>query len=382
VVLASRQCCRFFDNSSSDADGDGTPDEQPEYEYHDSGIRVGQTKTVDGNGDGDFTDPEDTSERTDYLVDHHNPTGFAQVLEELVDGVLSKSYTLGLDVIAQALASTGAVHFFLYDGHGSTRALLNLAGEIAVNEMGTPETTDDVPQIFAYDAYGNPIGFDPAAALTTLLYSGEQLDQLTGLQYLRARYYDLSTGRFTRLDPFFGNLNDPQSLQKYLYAHADPGNGWDPTGEEFRLATLLAVCIVAMFAVSKFSGRTDLAFHGIRAQKNVYSRLTVPVVLVRVQNPIGATTTRPSERSLHRALHELRWLKTAHRESLAAARSTLYHVSGTGQWDCEQTHGGRIHDLSAHLPVRHGVQGRRKSDWQTLQVRRLPAEDPRRPGDS
>ncbi|MDY0165550.1 MAG: RHS repeat-associated core domain-containing protein, partial [Thermoguttaceae bacterium] len=52
----------------------------------------------------------------------------------------------------------------------------------------------------------------------------------TGLQYLRARYYNPATGRFTRLDPFAGNLNDPQSLHKYLYCHADPVMGVDPSG--------------------------------------------------------------------------------------------------------------------------------------------------------
>ncbi|MEX2316268.1 MAG: RHS repeat-associated core domain-containing protein [Pirellulales bacterium] len=67
------------------------------------------------------------------------------------------------------------------------------------------------------------------AALTSLLYSGEQTDK-TGLQYLRARYYDPTNGRFNRLDPFAGNVSDPQSLHKYLYAHSNPVNGVDPSG--------------------------------------------------------------------------------------------------------------------------------------------------------
>ncbi|MDR0704760.1 MAG: hypothetical protein LBF88_07195, partial [Planctomycetaceae bacterium] len=82
-------------------------------------------------------------------------------------------------------------------------------------------------ELYAFDAYGNAIGFDPSVALTEFLYSGEQFDSKIGQQYLRARYYDPVTGRFNRLDPFFGNLNDPQSLHKYLYTHADPVNGID-----------------------------------------------------------------------------------------------------------------------------------------------------------
>jgi RHS repeat-associated protein len=67
--------------------------------------------------------------------------------------------------------------------------------------------------------------------LTEFLYSGEQFDSKIGQQYLRARYYDPVTGRFNRLDPFFGNLNDPLSLHKYVYAHNDSINGIDPTGQ-------------------------------------------------------------------------------------------------------------------------------------------------------
>ncbi|MDR2643267.1 MAG: RHS repeat-associated core domain-containing protein, partial [Planctomycetaceae bacterium] len=89
---------------------------------------------------------------------------------------------------------------------------------------------DAIVELYAFDAYGNAIGFDPSVALTEFLYSGEQFDSKIGQQYLRARYYDPATGRFNRLDPFFGNLSDPQSLHKYLYTHADPVNRIDPTG--------------------------------------------------------------------------------------------------------------------------------------------------------
>jgi RHS repeat-associated protein len=87
-----------------------------------------------------------------------------------------------------------------------------------------------IVELYSFDAYGNAIGFDPSVALTEFLYSGEQFDSKIGQQYLRARYYDPTTSRFNRLDPFFGNLNDPQSLHKYLYTHADPVSYTDPSG--------------------------------------------------------------------------------------------------------------------------------------------------------
>ncbi|QDT44037.1 tRNA(Glu)-specific nuclease WapA precursor [Gimesia alba] len=111
---------------------------------------------------------------------------------------------------------------FLADGHGSTRVLADAAGAIA--------SISGVEQLFFYDAYGNLLNMQATQAATSYLYSGEQFDPKIGQQYLRARYYDATTGRFNRLDPFAGNTNDPQSLHKYLYTHADPINGTDPSG--------------------------------------------------------------------------------------------------------------------------------------------------------
>ncbi len=188
-----------------DTNGDGTVDQTLKYEYNDNGVRV--SSEVDGT-------------KTLFLVDENNLTGYAQVLEEL-DAALAviRSYTIGLDVLSQSSSSLpSTVYSLLYDGHGSVRGLADSSGLIVSG------------QIYRFDAYGNAIGFDPASALTSLLYSGELYDAQLQLQYLRARWYDLSTGTFNRLDPFFGNLRDPQSLHKYAYVHGDPVQGVDPTG--------------------------------------------------------------------------------------------------------------------------------------------------------
>jgi RHS repeat-associated protein len=107
-----------------------------------------------------------------------------------------------------------------------------------------------IVELYAFDAYGNAISFDPSVALTEFLYSGEQFDSKIGQQYLLQRYYDPVTGRFNRLDPFFGNLNDPQSLHKYLYTHGDPVNGIDPSGQFF------ATMIVSAFNFGMRAGIT------------------------------------------------------------------------------------------------------------------------------
>ncbi len=212
-----------------DPDGDGPqPPVESRYAYNTSGIRVQKVEGTD---------------KVLYLVDGNNPTGYAQVLEELAweqeAWHIIRAFTLGLDVISHG-ESTGEIYHLLYDGHGSTRALLDTAGLIIPG------------QIFGYDAYGNAHGFDPAA-LTNYLYAGEQFDQRLQMQYLRARYYDPATGRFNRLDPFFGRPQDPLSLHKYGYAHADPVRHTDPSGE--------AVPAVLRSIIRKLvsSGRSRLA---------------------------------------------------------------------------------------------------------------------------
>jgi len=76
------------------------------------------------------------------------------------------------------------------------------------------------------------LGGNPAdtSGSTSLLYAGEQFDTDLQQYYLRARFYDPLNGRFNRTDPFAGSPQDPQSLHKYLYCHANPVNNIDPSG--------------------------------------------------------------------------------------------------------------------------------------------------------
>ncbi|MBI1249380.1 hypothetical protein GC197_16240 [bacterium] len=110
----------------------------------------------------------------------------------------------------------------------------NLTIDLGTDAQGFATT---ILQIYTYEVYGQIVAIHNAiaggvttGALTSLQYSGEQFDSRIGQQYLRARYYDPNTGRFNRLDPFAGNMNDPQSLHKYLYTQANPVTGIDPGG--------------------------------------------------------------------------------------------------------------------------------------------------------
>jgi len=71
-------------------------------------------------------------------------------------------------------------------------------------------------------------------------FTGEWTDD-TGMSHLRARYYDPSVGTFASLDPFEGYVDVPMSLNGYAYAHGDPINNTDPSGEIIPILIGIAV---------------------------------------------------------------------------------------------------------------------------------------------
>jgi RHS repeat-associated protein len=62
------------------------------------------------------------------------------------------------------------------------------------------------------------------------VFGGHVSDRATGLVYMRARYYDPEAGLFLTKDPASGSAEDPRSRHPYLYAHASPLSGIDPSG--------------------------------------------------------------------------------------------------------------------------------------------------------
>jgi len=169
------------------------------------------------DGDGNRVAKTTGGVTTRYLVDDLNPTGYPQVVEELTNVVVSRTYTYGLQRISQYQIVNNAwtPRFYGYDGMGSVRQLTNSAGAV----------TDS----YDYDAFGNKLN-STDTILNNYLYRGEQYDLDLGLYYLRARYYNPLTGRFMSQDPKVGEIKEPQSLHKYLYAGGDPVNRIDPHG--------------------------------------------------------------------------------------------------------------------------------------------------------
>ncbi len=55
-------------------------------------------------------------------------------------------------------------------------------------------------------------------------------DKETSLFFAKARFYDPALGRFISQDSFLGDVDEPPSLHRYLYAYSNPLRFIDPTG--------------------------------------------------------------------------------------------------------------------------------------------------------
>ena len=153
--------------------------------------------------------------------------------------------------------------------------------------MGAGSSTNES---YDYDAYGEAFHYEldkPDSSVTRprtdLLYAGEQWDADLGMQYLRARYYLPGQGIFNRLDPFFGNLDDPQSLHKYAYVHGDPVNGIDPSG----LLNLSEISLVGtLLSAGRFLVTPSLVGVGLGFLKSVTLDLRIHNILLGLDLPL------------------------------------------------------------------------------------------------
>ncbi len=83
--------------------------------------------------------------------------------------------------------------------------------------------------------FGTPLNAESTGA-TNRRFTSYDRSVTTGLDYANNRHYDSQQGRFTQVDSAGMNattLNDPQSLNLYLYCVNDPINQLDPSGLGF-----------------------------------------------------------------------------------------------------------------------------------------------------
>ena len=135
------------------------------YTYDDDGLRIGKTA-------GGVT--------TTFLLDKNR--NYAQAMFEKTGNAII-NYNYGHGLISQT--GTGS-RFYLADGDFSTRQLTTSAGSVS--------------DTYTYDGFGGVLSSSETTP-NNYRYRSEQFDPTLGLYYLRARYYDQTTGRFISADP-------------------------------------------------------------------------------------------------------------------------------------------------------------------------------------
>jgi RHS repeat-associated protein len=260
----------------------------------DSGKTVGIVYDGDGNRVKKTVTMATNTVTTWFLVDTVNPTGYAQVLEEITTDTgnlqlaapqVTRTYSYGHDLISQdrVNGNTWTLSFYGYDGHGNTRFLT--------------DANANVTDAYDYDAFGNVIA-RTGTTPNLYLFTGEQYDSDLGLYFLRARYQNTQTGRFWTMDSYEGAPADPSSLHKYLYAQNNPVSFIDPSGN-MTLKELVFVIHVSSIIynagslVYHLTGAITAATPEERQQKLVYAGADMLGLLIAFSGG-GPTSLAPS----------------------------------------------------------------------------------------
>lgn len=131
-------------------------------------------------------------------------------------GAVLYRYVYGMGLINQEDAN-GDYRVYLFDSRGSSLARTDSEGNIVDRYAYSPDgQVSGVP--------GN--GFNP------FLYNGRDgvTDDNNGLLYMRSRYYSPQLARFLQKDYLFGNIHNPQTLNRYAFGRGNPVSYIDPLG--------------------------------------------------------------------------------------------------------------------------------------------------------
>lgn len=129
------------------------------------------------------------------------------------------------------LAKSGYT-YYTQNAHGDVVNLTDVDGEVVKS--------------YTYYAFGVEKNIDESDE-NAFRYCGEYFDTETGTIYLRARYYNPTTGRFITRDSYAGRRSDPLSLNRYTYCHNNPVVYVDPSGNfPWLLVAVVAVCAFSM----------------------------------------------------------------------------------------------------------------------------------------
>ena len=176
---------------------------------------------------------------TEYINDINREN--TEVLAEYgADEKVRQAYTYGESGIGERISVDKSTEssYYLYDGRNSVTGILT--------------ETANLTNSYQYDSYGN-LTSGTADGVNYYGYNGESTNVKTGLQYLRARYYNAENGTFTTEDSDLGTTENPLTRNRYDYTTNNPLNYSDPTGHSLwsRIKSTAKKAVKAVKSVGK-----------------------------------------------------------------------------------------------------------------------------------
>lgn len=131
-------------------------------------------------------------------------------------GVAQSNYVYGLGLLESIDAANNPLYYH-FDAQHNTTALTDLSGVIK--------------DTYTYDPFGTMLSHT-GTTIQPFTFLGEYgvEQESSSIYYARARYYDAANGRFISKDVHPYDLNNPQTIDRYVYATNNPLSIFDPSG--------------------------------------------------------------------------------------------------------------------------------------------------------
>ena len=194
-------------------------------DFYDGFGRLEQVTKADGSfqknhydAEGLRTEMEENGQLVKFLYNEDREA----VAEEKSNGNVIR-YIRGLGLISSDSEKAKTYYHYVSDEQGSITHVIN-GEEKESGELPQEDVQSRVLNHYEYDAFGNTIRCEEQVH-NRFRYTGEQYDPLTGQYYLRARYYNPVSARFTQEDTYQGD-----GLNLYAYCKNNPVVYYDPSG--------------------------------------------------------------------------------------------------------------------------------------------------------
>ncbi|RJQ32680.1 MAG: hypothetical protein C4562_02365 [Actinobacteria bacterium] len=177
--------------------------------------------TYDGNGNRYKKSVITRSPEGDVVITdryYQYDTGGNIVSETDADNNVLVKYVRDNNGKAISMIQGSSTYYFLYNGHGDVTGLADSNGSVIAT--------------YSYDEFGN-LTSSTGNVYNPLRYSAgfnAYFDQETNFYHIGTRYYDPSTGRWTRRDAYQGSQEQSQSQNRYVYCKNNPITEVDPQG--------------------------------------------------------------------------------------------------------------------------------------------------------